>query len=379
MFASIFGRRPQSSPTTPASTLAKRNAVLDGRIAKSPKSPTKSSRGWWKSADLPELSKQLQEAARVTTPPPVSDQLMGSPMSLDIAEDTPLPNVVHQAIKTEDWDTDIGTGSDAEASDEDEVNLRVRGGGLISDDEDMADDSEGGDDSEGDEEVGVEESNEESDNENLDGDSQYDPEDASDLLTDEDAPWAAELGSGSDSSRSGSHEDDDDSRMASESPDPLNIDHTTARRMAGRYFLYPARQAVAPALWQTDSDDQEDGLVPQEDDDEDPTGDWPIEPEELKAYEESKKELPDTDNWLRDEHRLHKLLSLRGMHPLMPAGWRYDFLGVPMYPSLFAPLDSEEKTLIYNLASQFRGKSHSSSSCLPPPTPNPERRADRHL
>lgn len=91
--------------------------------------------------------------------------------------------------------------------------------------------------------------------------------------------------------------------------------------------------------------------------DADKTGEseWEVDEDELAAYETGVQQIDGFERWTHDEKRLHRLLSLRGFHPLMPATWTRDFLGVPLYPSLFAPPERAHKqTLIYNKGSQFR-------------------------
>ena len=85
---------------------------------------------------------------------------------------------------------------------------------------------------------------------------------------------------------------------------------------------------------------------------------WPVDEEELAAYKEGVASVEGYENnWTADEKRLHRLLALRGFHPLLPGTWTRDFLGVPMYPHLFAPLDDETQesrpVAISNYGSQF--------------------------
>ncbi|CAK7565642.1 MAG: hypothetical protein SEPTF4163_003565 [Sporothrix epigloea] len=87
---------------------------------------------------------------------------------------------------------------------------------------------------------------------------------------------------------------------------------------------------------------------------------WSVTEDERTAYEEGIAAIKDYSTWTADEKRLHRLLSLRGFHPLLPATWMRDFLGVPMYPSLFSPIDddtnfgdSTRPVTITNYGSQF--------------------------
>ncbi|CAK7233039.1 hypothetical protein SCUCBS95973_008459 [Sporothrix curviconia] len=69
---------------------------------------------------------------------------------------------------------------------------------------------------------------------------------------------------------------------------------------------------------------------------------WSVAEDERTAYENGVAGIEDYQGWTADEKRLHRLLSLRGFHPLLPATWTRDFLGVPMYPSLFSPIDADD-------------------------------------
>lgn len=87
---------------------------------------------------------------------------------------------------------------------------------------------------------------------------------------------------------------------------------------------------------------------------------WSVDIDERTAYEQGVAAIEGYENeWTADEKRLHRLLSLRGFHALLPATWTRDFLGVPMYPSLFATVqgDATPETTppvtIINLGSQF--------------------------
>jgi len=106
------------------------------------------------------------------------------------------------------------------------------------------------------------------------------------------------------------------------------------------------------------SDSDEDELVlPEEDEDEDEDSEWEcVDPQEYEAYEEHKESVAGNRRWLRDEARLHRNLALRGMFPLMPGSWATDFLGLAVYPILFAPAASTKPVVIHNKSSQFRGK-----------------------
>ncbi len=126
-----------------------------------------------------------------------------------------------------------------------------------------------------------------------------------------------------------------------------------------------------------DDEDSDDGVdenwewlfeeesLPATSDAPDPWEYWPIDEEELRAYQHGVASVEGYNEWTADEQRLHRLLALRGFHPLLPASWAPDFLGVPMYPALFAPLEEDAARLssasassaplvITNYGSQFR-------------------------
>ncbi|OAA62414.1 hypothetical protein SPI_03954 [Niveomyces insectorum RCEF 264] len=107
----------------------------------------------------------------------------------------------------------------------------------------------------------------------------------------------------------------------------------------------------------TDDEELEDWLHLFEEsdyDDDDEDSDWEVDEDERQAYTDGVAGIAGYAGWTADEQRLHRLLSLRGFHPLLPAAWTGDFLGVPMYPSLFAPSDSHKRVVIGHYASQFR-------------------------
>ncbi|KJR81482.1 uncharacterized protein SPSK_01079 [Sporothrix schenckii 1099-18] len=86
---------------------------------------------------------------------------------------------------------------------------------------------------------------------------------------------------------------------------------------------------------------------------------WSVDVDERTAYEQGVAAIEGYNTgWTADEKRLHRLLSLRGFHPLLPATWTRDFLGVPVYPSLFATahgdaLEPTRPVTINNFGSQF--------------------------
>ncbi|KAJ9148930.1 hypothetical protein NKR23_g4588 [Pleurostoma richardsiae] len=85
-----------------------------------------------------------------------------------------------------------------------------------------------------------------------------------------------------------------------------------------------------------------------------PEMDWPVDDEIQRNYQDAKDAIPGQESWGTDLDRLHRLLSLRGRHPLMPGTWAWDLLDLPMLPELFAPPTSEKPVLIHAMSSQFR-------------------------
>ncbi|CAK7228206.1 hypothetical protein SEUCBS140593_006837 [Sporothrix eucalyptigena] len=87
---------------------------------------------------------------------------------------------------------------------------------------------------------------------------------------------------------------------------------------------------------------------------------WSVDTDERIAYEQGVAAIEGYQGWTADEKCLHRLLSLRGFHPLLPATWTRDFLGVPMYPFLFSPIhtddmseDTHPPVTITNYGNQF--------------------------
>ncbi|TLD26744.1 hypothetical protein PspLS_05095 [Pyricularia sp. CBS 133598] len=85
---------------------------------------------------------------------------------------------------------------------------------------------------------------------------------------------------------------------------------------------------------------------------------WIIPKEVGDAYKELKEANKDSTKWTASEAELHKLLALRGYHPLLPGQWKRDFYGYNLDEVLFAPSDCELPTILRNVStansSQFR-------------------------
>lgn len=92
---------------------------------------------------------------------------------------------------------------------------------------------------------------------------------------------------------------------------------------------------------------------------------WIIPKEVEDAYQELKDANQDSTKWTASEAELHKLLALRGYHPLLPGQWKRDFYGYNLDEVLFAPSDCQLPTVLRNVstanASQFRGNSAGST------------------
>ncbi|TLD12195.1 uncharacterized protein PgNI_03642 [Pyricularia grisea] len=85
---------------------------------------------------------------------------------------------------------------------------------------------------------------------------------------------------------------------------------------------------------------------------------WSIPKDVEDAYKELKDANKDSSKWTASEAELHKLLALRGYHPLLPGQWKRDFYGYNLDEVLFAPSDCQLPTALRNVstanASQFR-------------------------
>jgi len=386
MFARLFGRSPSSKasrtipPKSPETVL---HTVTNGRIAKAKPDDGQTLRERLLSASP--LSKNARDNVSLHSPITALDEdmmegivretdglriqygevLENEVTKLSLKEDRIVKNILRQSSQEEDEKdrTEAGSSlSDSGTDDESEQNNDV-----MAEDEDLDDQTDAGpemrDEEASDSEI------EESANDDPD-DSDYASEDGSKALkqtTDDTDPHQRGFGNSITSSE-GSYEE---------------VDENGSDYNAARQHLYDADVAVPSTEHDSGGEDfyqDEDGVNLEEDEeeededngeiipesDEEEESEWEVDPEILASYEEARSQIKGHEQWTRDQRRLHKLLAMRGLHPLMPSSWSRDFLGVPVHRALFAPLGSNRPVVICQRGSQFRGKrlSRTPLSCI---------------
>ncbi|KAL8399647.1 hypothetical protein RB594_000158 [Gaeumannomyces avenae] len=89
-----------------------------------------------------------------------------------------------------------------------------------------------------------------------------------------------------------------------------------------------------------------------------PAGRWNIPEEILEQYQDLRRGVGGSETWTATESHLHRLLGLRGHHPLMPGEWKRDFTGFNLEDILFAPVGSGNavalRTVTPGMSAQFR-------------------------
>lgn len=89
-----------------------------------------------------------------------------------------------------------------------------------------------------------------------------------------------------------------------------------------------------------------------------PAGHWNIPAVILDQYEDLRNGVGGSETWTATESHLHRLLGLRGHHPLMPGEWKRDFTGFNLEDILFAPVGSGHavalRTITPGMSAQFR-------------------------
>ncbi|KAK4174184.1 hypothetical protein QBC36DRAFT_45326 [Triangularia setosa] len=74
-------------------------------------------------------------------------------------------------------------------------------------------------------------------------------------------------------------------------------------------------------------------------------------PQMIGDYEEGLSRLEGSDDWNADQKKVHKLIFLRGLHPMIPSNWRICFkmwgINQPHLDDVFTPSDSEKRVVIH--------------------------------
>lgn len=115
------------------------------------------------------------------------------------------------------------------------------------------------------------------------------------------------------------------------------------------------------AEWQRKIDEMDD-----DDDDDDAhstSSDWDDYgslPVIVGDYEEVLARIEGSDDWNADQKKLHKLIYLRGLHPMIPSHWRLCFkmwgITAPILDDVFTPKSSRKRTAIRAYGSVQYGK-----------------------
>ncbi|KAK0745083.1 hypothetical protein B0T21DRAFT_97366 [Apiosordaria backusii] len=74
-------------------------------------------------------------------------------------------------------------------------------------------------------------------------------------------------------------------------------------------------------------------------------------PEIIGEYEEGISRLEGSEDWNADQKKVHKLIFMRGLHPMIPSNWRICFkmwgINQPHLDDVFTPSDSEKRVVIH--------------------------------
>ena len=77
-------------------------------------------------------------------------------------------------------------------------------------------------------------------------------------------------------------------------------------------------------------------------------------------YEEILARIEGSDDWNADQKKLHKLIYLRGLHPMIPSHWRLCFkmwgVTAPILDDVFTPQSSRKRTAIRAYGSVQHGE-----------------------
>ena len=86
-------------------------------------------------------------------------------------------------------------------------------------------------------------------------------------------------------------------------------------------------------------------------------------PRTMAQYEASVAQLEGSEDWNEDQRKLHKLIYMRGLHPMMPSWWRVSFKmwGVtqPHLDDVFTPKHSKKRVAIHAYGNEVAGKRRS--------------------
>ncbi|KAK0672708.1 hypothetical protein QBC41DRAFT_13661 [Cercophora samala] len=99
---------------------------------------------------------------------------------------------------------------------------------------------------------------------------------------------------------------------------------------------------------------QEDEPLDMYEDGYDTSSDWDTYgtiPQLIGDYEEGVSRLEGSEDWNTDQRKVHKLIFLRGLHPMIPSNWKMCFrtwgINQPHLDDVFTPEDSEKRVVIH--------------------------------
>lgn len=107
--------------------------------------------------------------------------------------------------------------------------------------------------------------------------------------------------------------------------------------------------------------------LPSDPDDPDYDSDWEDYggvPEAREEYDRAVTMLDGSENWNAEQSKVHKLVYMRGIHPMIPSTWRlsYKMWGItqPHLDDVFTPPLSRKRVVISANRNEVDGKSRSS-------------------
>ena len=84
-------------------------------------------------------------------------------------------------------------------------------------------------------------------------------------------------------------------------------------------------------------------------------------PEAREDYDRAVTMLDGSENWNEEQSKVHKLIYMRGIHPMIPSTWRlsYKMWGVtqPQLDHVFTPPQSRKRVVISAHRNEVDGKS----------------------
>lgn len=82
-------------------------------------------------------------------------------------------------------------------------------------------------------------------------------------------------------------------------------------------------------------------------------------PRHMQDYAKVIKRVPGYESWNEEQRHLHKLIFLRGLHPVMPASWRWSYkmwgIAEGNLAQVFAPKDSKKEVIIKAYGNELAG------------------------